>query len=147
MSKFENVKQKNPSLFLRDVGISLEIFLSLVKKIDDFIKKQKEKKPMTRRGLKPKMSIEDKLLLTIYYLRHYGTFIKLGEEFQISESYANKTFHKITNILIKVLKLKNRNDLLNRDLGDVLIDATEQPIERPKKNQKKYYSGKKNGIL
>jgi len=133
MSKFENVKQKKPQDFLRDVGISLEIFLSLVEKIDDFIKEQKEKNPMTNRGLKPNISIEDKLLLTIYYLRHYMTFEKLGEQFCISESYANKIFHKITNILIKVLKLKSRNELLNRDLGDVLIDATEQPIERPKK--------------
>ena len=53
MSRFETIKQKNPSIFLRDVGVSLEIFLSLVKKIDDFIKKQKEKNPMIRRGLKP----------------------------------------------------------------------------------------------
>jgi hypothetical protein len=28
----------------------------------------------------------------------------------------------------------------------VVIDVTESPINRPEKNQKEYYSGKKNGI-
>ena len=29
----------------------------------------------------------------------------------------------------------------------IMIDVEEQPIERPKVNQKESYSGKKNGIL
>ena len=146
MSKFEKVKQKKPKEFLRDVGIPLQVFISIVQKIEAYIKEQKEKEPMSKRGLKSKMSIEDMLLLTLYYMRHYPTFIKLGEDFNISESYANKIFHRIINILVKILKLKSRNELLNSDLAAIIIDATEQPIERPEKKQKKYYSGKKNDI-
>ena len=147
MDKFTNVSQDSPEDFLRDIGIPLDTFLDISKKISNYISDQKEKRPITKRGLKPRMSIENKLLLTIYYMRHYMTFIRLGKEFNISESYANKIFHKITNILIKILKLKNRNELLNGDLGTLLIDASEQPIERPKNKQKQYYSGKKNDIL
>ena len=147
MDKFESIRHKNPEDFLRDIGIPLDIFLNLSQRIGNYIRDQKEKRPMTKRGLKPQISIENKLLLTIYYMRHYMTFSRLGEEFKISESYANKIFHKITDILIKILKLKSRNDLLSSDIGTLLIDASEQPIERPKNKQKKYYSGKKNSIL
>ena len=143
MDKFESVRLKSSEDFLRDVGITLDNFLDIAQKISNYIKVQKEKRPMTKRGLKPRMSIENQLLLTIYYMRHYITYIRLGEEFNISESYANKIFHKITDILIKILKLKSRNELLNSELGTLLIDASEQPIERPKNKQKNYYSGTK----
>lgn len=35
---------------------------------------------------------------------------------------------------------------MNKNLEVILIDVTEQPIERPKKKQKAYFSGKKNFI-
>jgi len=79
-------------------------------------------------------------------MRHYETFIKLGQQFGISESYANKIYHQMLNILIKVLKMPNPKELLNPETGTVVIDVSEQPIERPKKHQKDYYSGKKNAI-
>jgi len=45
--------------------------------------------------------------------------------------------------LVKVLKLKNRKALLEQPVKVILIDVTEQPIERPTRGQKEYYSGKK----
>ena len=47
------------------------------------------------------------------------------------------------DILLKVLKMKGRKELLNSDLDTILIDAPEQPIERPKRRHRAYYSGKK----
>jgi hypothetical protein len=32
----------------------------------------------------------------------------------------------------------------NVELSFIVVDSTETPIERPKKGQKRYYSGKKN---
>ena len=77
------------------------------------------------------------------YLRNYSTFFNLGETFAISESYANKTFHSISKLLINVVKLPSKRDLSNKGLTILLVDASEQPIERPCKNQRDYYSGKK----
>ena len=85
----------------------------------------------------------DRLLLTFTYLRHYPTFARLGMEFGISESYANKLYHQILDVLVKVLSLKNRKHLLESNLQTIFIDVTEQPIERPTKGQRVYYSGKK----
>lgn len=78
-----------------------------------------------------------------FYLRHYPTFIELGEQFGISESYAHKIYHHISNILVKLRNVPNRKNLLEDDLSEILIDVTEQQIERPLKKQKQYYSGKK----
>ena len=39
--------------------------------------------------------------------------------------------------------MKNRKHLLESNLQTIVIDVTEQPIERPTKGQRVYYSGKK----
>ena len=39
--------------------------------------------------------------------------------------------------------MKNRKHLLESNLQTIIIDVTEQPIERPTKGQRAYYSGKK----
>lgn len=146
MSPFERAKLQPADDFLRDIGVSLATFLLILEKVSLYIEAERERRPMKRRGLKSSISLADQLLLTFRYLRHYPTFARLGEEFGICESYANKIYHGILNILLKVLKMNNRNELMNRDLDTVLIDVTEQPIERPKRRQKDYFSGKKTVI-
>lgn len=146
MSKFETIKNQKPDFFLREVGVSLDRFILLLKKITNHMKQQHEKYPLKKRGRKSSLCLEDMLLLTLYYLRHYMTFAQLGKDFGISESYACKIYHRMSSILINVLDMKSRNELMNSNLEVVLIDVTEQPIERPKKGQKAYYSGKKNDI-
>ncbi len=43
----------------------------------------------------------------------------------------------------KTIHVNNHKQLLDKDFDTILIDVSEQPIERPMKKQKKYYSGKK----
>ena len=97
---------------------------------------------MKKRGQKSQLRLLERLLLTFTYLRHNPTFARLGSEFGISESYANKIYHQILDVLIKVLPMKSRKHLLDGDLETIAIDVTEQPIERPTKRQCLYYSGK-----
>ena len=140
---FEIIRLQSDKDFKRDVGISLENFHFIRSKIKSHIDDVLNEKPMRKRGLKPSISLENQLLITLYYLRHYPTFIKLGQSFGISESYTNKIYHKILDIMVKVLHVSNRKELLNKDLDTIVMDVTEQPIERPVQNQKPYYSGKK----
>ena len=65
----------------------------------------------------------------------------------ISESYANKIYHKIINMIVKISHVKGVKSLINGTIKAIVIDVSEQPVERPKKSQKKYYSGKKNDTL
>ena len=61
---------------------------------------------------------------------------------------ANKNYHKIRPILAEVVGLKNPKKLKFKDLKNVIIDVTVQPIERPQLNQEIYYNGsKKNTSL
>jgi len=142
MSLYERYKMKKPAEFTRLVGVNYGAFQIILEKLNLQIARFKAEKPIRRRGRKSSLSIEDQLLLTLIYLRQYHTFLQLGEMFSISESYANKRYEFISSQLLKVLDVPNQKTLEKEDLT-VLMDVTEQPVERPVKQQKQYYSGKK----
>ena len=134
--------------YLRQIGITEKQFALLLDKLEQEIKKDLQINKMKNRGVSSKtMTTELKLLLTLNYLRHYPTFKSLGAMFRISESYANKIFHKTVDYLLQFVHPKKINELSLDDVCTVVIDVAEQEIERPVKKQKSYYSGKKNDIL
>ena len=145
MSVFEKYQQKRPAEFTRLVGVSFGTFQIILEKLENEITRYKNQKPMRTRGLKSSLTIADQLLLTLTYLRHYHTFLQLGEMFSISESYAHKRYTFISKRLLKALDLPNDRDLTAENLK-LIADVTEQAIERPLKKQKSYYSGKKSDI-
>jgi len=81
------------------------------------------------------------------YLRQYPTFLSLAFSYGISESYANKIYHKIRTILAEEIGLKNPEKLRFKHVKNIIIDVTVQPIERPEKNQALYYNGAKKNTL
>ena len=144
MSQFEKAIKLSDEQFLRAVGVDKAAFNFILERVAAYLENLREERPMKKRGRKSEIALTDRLLLTFTYLRHYPTFARLGAEFGISESYANKIYHQILDVLVKVLSLKNRKHLLESNLQTLIIDVTEQPIERPTKAQRVYYSGKKN---
>ena len=105
----------------------------------------KQQKPMRHRGLKSSLTVAYPILLTLLYLMQYHTFLQLGEMFSISESYAQKRYCFISQRLIKALDLPDDKALMAENLK-LVADVAEQEIERPVKEQKSYYSGKKRNI-
>jgi hypothetical protein len=146
MSVFEKTIEQTETQFLRSVGIQKGHFFGLLEKVEAYLQTARAQQPMKKRGKKSHLALGDRLLLTLMYLRHYPTFATLGSTFGISESYANKLYHQILDILVKVLEMKSRKQLRKSNLQTVMIDVTEQPIERPPPGQRTYYSGKKNDI-
>ena len=63
-------------------------------------KEKQKKKP----GRRPKLKIEDQILLTLQYLREYRTYYHIGKDWKISESNACRIVLKIENILIQSRK-------------------------------------------
>ncbi|POZ53180.1 transposase family protein [Methylovulum psychrotolerans] len=151
MKPYAQLPTDNPEEYKRLVGLSKEDFQHLNSKLCVYIGEQKALSPLTRRGRKDsKLTTEDRLLLTLYYLRHYPTLINLGAVFGISESYCHKVYSRTARMLAKIEKLPNRKALLEEGQSATLIiyapegiDASEQRIERPVKGQKDFYSGKK----
>ncbi len=143
MSVFEKYKLKRPAEFTRLVGVNFGTFQIILEKLEAEIIRFKQQKPMRQRGLKSSLTIADQLLLTLVYLRQYHTFLQLGEMFSISESYAHKRYTFISARLLKALDLPNDKALTMYNLK-IVIDVTEQEIERPVRGQRSFYSGKKS---
>ena len=144
MKRYAKIIKQSDRSFKRQTGLSIDNFNQLLQQLRLHIAQLKIDNPLKDRGLSGELSLEDKLLLTLYYIRHYPIFLLLGQIFNISESYANKLYHKTINMIIKIAHVKGVKSLVNSTIKDIVIDVSEQPVERPKKGQKKYYSGKKN---
>ncbi|MGQ7307871.1 helix-turn-helix domain-containing protein [Bacillus cereus] len=81
------------------------------------------------------------------YLRSYSTFFEMGVIFGVSESSAHRIATWVEDVLISsgTFSLPSKKVLLEEDsaIEIVLIDATEQEIERPKKNKGNIIQGRK----
>ncbi|WCR53231.1 MAG: hypothetical protein PG981_000253 [Wolbachia endosymbiont of Ctenocephalides orientis wCori] len=84
--------------------------------------------------------------MALEYFREYRTYFHIGRSYGMSESKTYKIIKWIEDTLVKHpdFALPWRKEVLKSDMEyEVLvIDATETPVERPKK-QKRFYSGKK----
>ena len=148
MKPCKQLKKVSASQFKRATGLSKENFQKISTKVSLFIQQDKEKNPAKKRGRKSTgVPQEDRILLVLYYLRHYPTFENLANVFGISESYCHKIYSRYRNILVQVETLPNRKQLLEDAPSTLAIDVTEQAIERPVKGQRAYYSGKKRHTI
>lgn len=138
--------QENPKNCKRLFRIEFDVFKTILEKVQNHFEDYLQNNPLSKRGLSAEISLENQLLLTLEYLRQYGTFLSLGVSYGISESYANKIYHKIRPILSEILSLKNPQKLQFKNLKNVIVDVTVQPIERPEKNQEIYYNRYKKNI-
>lgn len=119
--------------------------LTFDKMIEILEKANKEK--MKNGGSPHKLKLEDRLLMSLEYWREYRTYFHISKSYGISESACYRNIVWIENVLIKngTFSLPGKKALSapNTDLEIVAVDATETQIERPKKKQKRYFSGKK----
>ena len=142
--KIKDMKDMKDIAFKRLVGVKRHTFL----KMTEAVQIAYEAEHKSTRGRKPKLTVEDMILLMLSYLRSYATFFETGVNCGVSESTAHRTTVWVENVLISCGKfaLPSKRVLLTKTskIEVILVDVTEQEIERPKKGQKKYYSGKKN---
>lgn len=133
---------RNAAEFQRTTGVNYATFTILLGKAASYVAQYKEQTPIRRRGRKgASLDLSQTLLLTLMYMRQYQTFLSLGQAFSVSESYAYKRYRYMRSILAEVLDMPAPAGALK-----VAVDVSEQPIERPVKGQRDYYSGKKKGI-
>ena len=130
--KFETVKWLDEEKFRRLTGVKRTTFDKMIGILEESFNNRK-----TTKGRKKKLSIENMLLMTLEYIREYRTYFHISQSYSVSESNAYKTVKWVEDTLIKHpdFALPGRKALLKSDMEYeiVLVDASETPIERPKK--------------
>jgi len=135
-------KDLKPEDFKRLCGVHKETFARMVSVIQEQVE-QKKRKP----GKPSRLSVEDQVLMSLEYWREYRTYFHIGQAWEVHESTVSRIVRKVENALIQagIFQLPGKKQLLDPESVAklVVIDATETAIERPKKGQKRFYSGKK----
>jgi hypothetical protein len=132
---YENVKSLNDAHFLRLVGVRHCAFATMI----EYLATAKSQQHF-HGGRKPKLSIENMLLMSLMYLRENRTYFHIAKSYGVSESSCWQAVRWVENTLIKsgIFSLPGKKQLLQSAVKFevILIDASETPIERPKKAAK-----------
>lgn len=142
--QWKKIKHLKSTDFKRRVGVRPTTFRTMVREIK---RKEKESRKYPRRRRPPKYSVEDQVLMALMYWREYRTMFHIATDYGISESSVCRIIQKTEDILSKSKKfeLPGKKPLKkNKFSYEILIvDATETPIERPKKNKTGIIQGKR----
>jgi len=127
--RYEEIKERNEQDFKRLTGVEHQTFLQMVKVLEA---------EMPNFGRPPKLSRADQLLMTLMYWREYRTQFHIAQAYGISEASVCRTIQKVEDALMNSgqFRLPGKKALQPSDtvIEVVVVDATEQPIERPKKS-------------
>ena len=120
--------------FRKQTGVKIETYEKMVEIVQEAHRAKK-----ARGGRKNKITVEKMVLMTLEYLREYRTYFHIGKSYGVSESYAYKIIKWVEDVLIKdgSFALPGKKGLLKNEIEQevILIDATETPIERPKRGK------------
>ena len=140
---YDAVKDLKPSEFKRLCGVqpkTFEAMMSVLRQVES------HKLP----GRPSKLSIEDRLLMILEYWREYRTYFHIGQSWGVNESTVYRIIRKIEDALVSsrafALPGKKKLQQPNHQLKIVVIDVTETPIERPKKNKNSSIAAKRKDI-
>jgi len=132
-----DIKNREASSFKRLTGVTKKTFRLMAGAVRDSEEK-KVKKRGNRRSRPYSLSEEDQVLLTLMYYREYRTQFHIAATYGISESAVCRTIKRIEAVLMKIkaLQLPGKQQLSGslQQLSVVVVDATEMPVERPKKS-------------
>jgi hypothetical protein len=141
---FEQIESLSPELFKRYCGVKPDTFV----KICEFVRAEL-RRVQKKSGRPCKLAVEDQVLLTFEYWREYPTQFHLAKRWQLSEATVSRTIEKIENLLKNCRDLKLPGKKVLRESENtfefVIVDVTETPIERPKKNKSDTIRARKSG--
>jgi len=127
--RYEEIKDRNDKDFKRLTGVEHQTFKHMVAVLES---------EMPTFGRPPKLSRADQLLMTLMYWREYRTQFHIAQAYRVSESAVCRTIQKVEEALLNSgqFRLPGKKALQPSDtvIEIVVVDVTEQPIERPKKS-------------
>ena len=128
--RYEEIKEWKDTDFKRLTGVRHETFNQMLMVLD---------RELPSFGRPPKLSRADQLLMTLMYWREYRTQFHIAGSYGISEATVCRTINKVEDALVRSgeFRLPGKKVLRPSDtiIEVVLVDVSEQPIERPKKSK------------
>lgn len=135
--KYEAVKDLKVSEFRRLTGVKPETFTKMLGVLETAEAGRKAVQRY-RGGKKPKLTLADQLMMTLCYLREYRTQFHVSKSYGLHETHCGRIIRHVEDTLMqsREFTLPGKKALLasNIEYEVVVIDATETPIERPKKS-------------
>ena len=139
--RYEDAKDWKEQDFKRLTGVRHETFNQMLMVLD---------RELPSFGRPPKLSRADQLLMTLMYWREYRTQFHIAGSYGISEATVCRTINKVEDALVRSgeFRLPGKKVLQPSDtiIEVVLVDVSEQPIERPKKSKNGTTAAKRSVI-
>ena len=135
--RWEHVQQYEPKKFRRLVGVTPEVFEQMREVALAGVPASTHPVQGAKRGPKPKLGIEDQLLMLLMYYREYRTFAHTGASFEVSET---SCWRIVTDLEVRLLAderfhLERKQSLrAATHWQGVVVDVGECAVERPKKS-------------
>lgn len=145
---WEDISHLNGKKFRRATGVYRSVFEDMV---NCFTEHKKSKRKTAKSGLTSKLSLENQVLMTVLYWREYRSQENLGLDFHLTQSRVSRIIYDVEYALIQSgsFSLPGKKVLkdANAQYEVVIVDVTETPTERPKKNKNANTVGKRNDTL
>ena len=138
---YETIEHLKETDFKRLTGVQRKTFGQMLKVVE---------KGLREFGRPTKLSRADQLLLTLMYWREYRTEFHIAQSYCVSEATVCRTIQKVENALVRSgkFRLPGKKTLQASDtiFEVILVDVSEQQIERPKKAQNGITAAKRSDI-
>ena len=143
MPNIDKLLEQSDAGFKRYTGIHKATFNGMLEAMQQY------EAAKTKSGRPSALSLEEQILLSLTYWREYRTLYHISIDFGIHESSASRIIRKVEDVLVDSGKFELPKKLPCRVDDDinwrvVIVDATETPIERPKKTKATIIAVRKN---
>jgi predicted DNA-binding protein YlxM (UPF0122 family) len=131
-SKYKRALSLKDEEFKLLIGVTKDIAQEMISVLEQAYQEKHRK-----RGRHSKLTIDEMFTMTMEYWRQYPTMFELGFQYNVSKSVVHDIIKWVEDTLIKSGKysLPGKKALLeDAEIEIVLVDVTESPVERPKKN-------------
>ena len=139
--RYETIEHLKETDFKRLTGVQRKTFGQMLKVVE---------KGLREFGRPTKLSRADQLLLTLMYWREYRTEFHIAQSYGVSEATVCRTIQKVENALVRSgkFRLPGKKTLQASDtiFEVILVDVSEQQIERPKKAKNGITAAKRSDI-
>ncbi len=127
--KYEQIKERKPEEFQRLTGVKPSVFEQMLRCLPE---------NSGQRGRPCKLGAADRLLLTLMYWREYRSQAHIAVTYEVSEPTVCRTIRQVEAALLASgeFVLPGKKVLQESELAIevVVVDATEVPVQRPKKS-------------